>query len=109
MQKNTLIKVSGELEALPDGELSLEQMYAAIGCDVVELVRVGEGADLWCDEEGLLKPHPKLNYKATMLYRSAYPDVPAEELGIVGNAILSTSAATMAAIVKKYEVGRVQG
>lgn len=109
MQQNTLIKVSGELVRLPDGELSLEQMYAAIGCDMVERVQVGEGSELWCDEEGLLKARPQLNYKATMLYRSAYPDVPAQELGIVGNAILSTSAARMAEIVKQYEVGRVQG
>lgn len=98
--KNTLIKVSGELVKLPDGELSLEQMYAAIGCDTVEHVGIGEGASLWCDENGLAVAMPVLNRKATMLYRSAYEDrlgaADLAELAIVGNAIFSYSKARLA-------------
>lgn len=37
-----------------DIERGLPAMYAAIGCDLVELVRMGDGYDLWIDEEGAI-------------------------------------------------------
>lgn len=86
MLKNTLIKTTGERIALPDGELSLDQMYKAIGCDTVEFVRLSNYAHLWCDENGLAVENPVMNLKATILYRDA---VRSNEVGIVGNAIFS--------------------
>lgn len=94
MIKNTLIKnnnTDSTLSALPDGYLSLEQMYAAIGCNTVELVRLDDTRVLWCDENGLSVSNPKLNIPATQMYRAAYPHVPPQELGIVGYAILSVA------------------
>ncbi len=103
MLKNTLIKTSGELETLPDGELTLNQMYKAIGCDTVEHVGLPNGREsgfgptessLWCDENGWSVIKPVFNAKATAMYRSAYSnnlysadDV--AQLAIVGNAIHS--------------------
>lgn len=95
LQKNTLIKTNGELVELPDGELTLQQMYDYIDCGTVELVQLQEGVDLWCDEEGLLKSGFQVNHKATMLYRDAYKT---DEVGVVGNAIYSRSGEYMGAM-----------
>jgi hypothetical protein len=91
MKTNTLLRVDGSREALPDGELTLDQMYKAIECTTVELVQLSESAELWCDEEGLLRSDWKPNLEATALYRKAHPSIPPEELAIVGNAILTTT------------------
>ena len=32
----------------------LKDLYREIGCSMVEVVRISEGVDLWCDEEGRL-------------------------------------------------------
>ena len=87
--KNTLIRTDGSREELPNGELTLAEMYAAIGCDMVERVVLDDKRVLWCDEEGLMKANPRPNSEASAMYRAAYPHVPPQELGIVGNAILS--------------------
>lgn len=85
MKTNTLLKVDSSTEKLPDGELSLEQMYKAIGCTTVELVALPDGTELWCDENGLAVDSPKMNLKATMLYRKHY----GPEVLIVGDVILT--------------------
>jgi len=36
-----------------DGKL--DSMYASLGCELVECVRLAKGVDLWVDEEGLCK------------------------------------------------------
>ncbi len=105
MLKNTLIKTSGERLDLKSGELSLAEMYAAIGCDTVEHVPLpnenesGFGptvSSLWCDENALIRSdkQPILNTKASALYRSAYsnnlyPRSEVAKLAIYGNAIHS--------------------
>lgn len=96
--KNVLLMASGETRELPDGELSLEQMYEAIGTDIVERVSYQQGAEMWVDEEGLLKANPIPNRRATLLYRSW---VKSDEVGIVGNAILSRSKAYLAKAEKQ--------
>jgi len=88
--KAILYKTDGtETEVFPvDGkEFQLEEMYRLIDCEIVELVQLGNGVDLWCDEEGLMKSNWMMNVKATELYREAHPDIPPQELGIVGNAL----------------------
>lgn len=93
-QKNTLLRVDGTKKELPDGELTLAQMYEAIDCDTVELVRLGDTSELWCDENGISARKP-FNSTASALYRFAYrnqPEIDPQELGIVGDAILSTNA-----------------
>jgi len=103
MQKNTLLRVDGSREILPDGELSLEQMYAAIGCEIVELVCLAPNTDLWCDENGLYKKPMIVNREATRLYKLANPKEKLmfpedhDSLVIVGNAILSEN------VERKYE------
>lgn len=39
---------------LQDG--SLESLYIAMGCDIVQAIPLGAGYNLWVDEEGLLQP-----------------------------------------------------
>lgn len=87
--QNTLLKTSGAKVELRDGELTLGEMYSAIGCDTVERVQLSHNSELWCDENGLSKDFV-VNDQATKLYRAAYPDVDPNELGIVGHAILTT-------------------
>lgn len=94
--KALLIKTDGtEMEVSPkDGkDFSLQEMYDLIGCTTVEHVALGgqeEGTevDMWCDEEGLMFDDFVVNKKATEYYRKAYAQVPAEELAIVGNALV---------------------
>lgn len=69
-------------------EFSLKEMYELIGCNMVEHVTLTDDVSIWADEEGLLKNDFIINPIATALYRAAYPDVPPDQLGIVGNIIL---------------------
>ena len=39
-----------------DSDKTLTDMYKHIGCSMVEVVSFSDKNDLWCDEEGLLKP-----------------------------------------------------
>lgn len=95
MQTNTLLRVDGSREILPTGELTLDQMYAAIGCDTVELIRLSENSEIWCDENGLYAAKVITNQEATALYKAAYPKDTLmfpedwDGLRVVGNAILS--------------------
>jgi hypothetical protein len=41
----------------------LKDMYRLIGCDMVEVVSVAKNADLWVDEEGLLKDDGKGSFR----------------------------------------------
>lgn len=91
MKTNTLLRTDGTTEKLPDGDLTLQQMYDAIECQTVELVQLSDTSELWCDEEGLLRNDWKPNLEATALYRKAHPSIPPEQLAIVGNAILTTT------------------
>jgi hypothetical protein len=92
MKKNTLLRTDGTSEELADGELSLAQMYSAISCGLVEHVQLTRTSELWCDEEGLLKADWQMNAQASALYRSAYPHIPPEDIGIAGNAIYTREA-----------------
>ena len=42
----------------------LQELYDAIGCDIVEAIRFSKDEYFICDEEGLLKPNPIRNNKA---------------------------------------------
>jgi len=76
------------LPELQGKELEFKNMYHLIPCSTIEHVGLKKGVDLWFDEEGMFK-NPILNSIATKFYRQAYPHIPAEDLGIVGNAILT--------------------
>lgn len=78
-----LVETSGTVTPLGTKELTLEQLYEAIGCDMVELVRFPWG-DMWADEEGLLKEPRIINIPATRLMQDAYGPA----TGIVGNVVL---------------------
>jgi len=57
------------------GKFTLEQMYALLDCDMVQLVPIKldyngtKYNELWCDEDGKMKARP-INAKATRLVRS---------------------------------------
>jgi len=86
---NELIKTDGTREPLRDGELTLGEMYSAIGCDIVERVDLQDGkSELWADENGLMKSDFIVNEVASGLYSKAYET---DEVGIVGNAILTVN------------------
>ena len=58
MAKGILIDV--ENKSIREVEFEgLKGMYANIGCDMVELVRIAKGVDLWIDEEGRCKSRTK--------------------------------------------------
>jgi hypothetical protein len=59
---------------LPDSPADARAvMYAVIGCDTVDVVRVirpgpgGAGVDMWADDEGLITEHPVLNIAAAAI------------------------------------------
>lgn len=64
-----LVRPDGSTESisLPSGADALTVMYAFIGCDAVEAVRVirpgvvGGGVTMWCDEHGLIRSQPVVN------------------------------------------------
>lgn len=78
-----LVETNGSVTPLGTKKLSLRQLYAAIGCDMVELVRFPWGG-MWADEEGLLKEPRLINTLATRLMQDVY----GPETGIVGNVVL---------------------
>lgn len=76
----TLITVEGceELAKVP----TFKECYAIVGCKMLEVVRLGDGAIMLVDEEGLCCAAPELNPVATMF--AGHP--------IVGTAILFDKA-----------------
>lgn len=73
---------SSEIMPKNGKHFSLEECYAIIDCQTIEVVALGDGMMLIVDEEGLLKANPKVNALATQLAREA-----GTAEGIVGNAI----------------------
>lgn len=67
----------------------LQGYYDAIGCHTMDMVRLSEDCDLWCDDEGLLNGS-ELNLLATslraMMHQVRY-DMP-----LMGNAVLTGGA-----------------
>lgn len=59
---NELVKV----EVKSDESLGLPFLYNTIGCELVDVVEIGHGIDMWVDDEGLLKEEPMPNSIATM-------------------------------------------
>lgn len=81
-----------EKAAFTDKMGTLEAMYAAIGCEMIEIVRVDglpEGYVLVVDEEGRCKEHPTLNPLASYLYHTDRHNSP-----IVGNAVIMKEVMT---------------
>ena len=65
------LDVDGTLSALDlaadeDGYV-LDGLYRAIGCALVDCVRLAPGIDMWIDDEGLLIAEPQWNCAATVL------------------------------------------
>lgn len=95
IKKCWLVSVDGSVTRLTkfeNKELSLKDMYATIGCQMIEHVGLKKGVDMWVDEEGLLISNPIMNHKATALYREAYKNsvfLSSSELAIFGNAIIT--------------------
>jgi len=52
----------------------LKQLYALLGCDMIEVVEIGDtGMIFIIDEEGAIKNEPQLNEFATVLWRHYDP------------------------------------
>jgi Domain of unknown function (DUF3846) len=51
-----------------DAARLLDEAYAAIGCDMVDIIPLDLGVDLWCDDEALLK-HPAVPNRAWAIRR----------------------------------------
>lgn len=74
-----LIDTTGKTEVIiNDKGDSLQFAYDAIGCEYVELARIGNSFALLVDEEGLFKPDPQYNALASHLANTR----------IVGKAVL---------------------
>ena len=61
-----------EVRRFDEDGLCLPDLYAVIGCSLVEAVHVDGfvahgGMSLWCDEEALCKGDPELNLRASCL------------------------------------------
>lgn len=51
---------------------TLAELYALVGCETVEMIRMADGRLLWMDEEAKLARIPKrLNARATVLLQEA--------------------------------------
>jgi hypothetical protein len=87
--KNVLLHTDGTVTPLEDGELPFATMYKLINCDTIEVVRLDDTRSLYCDENGLAVEFPLINLTASAFYRNAYPDIPPEDLGIVGDVVYS--------------------
>ena len=74
----TLIHPDGtEIDVAPSGEdgsvtFSLAELYKHLECDMVQVIALPDGREMWCDEEARLRePEPPVNAKATALYAAA--------------------------------------
>ena len=87
IQGPTLLRVDGtRTPVLPDNgeDFKLEQLYALLGCSMIEVVSIAYGMILVVDEEGKLSLPPKpVNSEATRLARgfiSAYDHINGDAL-----------------------------
>lgn len=75
-------------------ESCLKMLYKAIGCDMVDVVEIAHGIDMWVDDEALYKIGHKSNWLATMLRTAFWAksggaiDIPADYPQIFGKAVL---------------------
>jgi hypothetical protein len=71
------------------GEFTLDSLYEALDCDMIEVVNLKDDLILICDEEALYKVNPVVNMIATKMYREAYGT---DEVGIIGRCIICQSS-----------------
>jgi hypothetical protein len=71
------------------GEFTLESLYEALDCEMIEVVNLKDDLILICDEEALYKVYPVMNMIATKMYREAYGT---DEVGIIGRCIICQSS-----------------
>ncbi len=87
-----LIKPDGtvrELISSPEiGSFSLEQLYAEIGCNMIEVLNMADGRIMIIDEEGKFKQEAQENKHATQLMRLRLHEYDF----IVGNIIVCPSS-----------------
>lgn len=77
------ISAKTQLVSLPE-DFGLEYMYKYIQCDMVDVVEIAEGIDIWVDDNGLFKPgNTVLEYKIK--------DNPDVVLHLAGNALFLSS------------------
>ena len=79
----TLIKVDGTETDM--GKISFEAAKIAIGCDMIQILRLTGGRIMAFDEDGKMKSNPQVNEKATSMTRGT--GVAPWDL-IVGNVIV---------------------
>lgn len=85
----TLYKVTGTSEIVQPKntkDFQLEELYALLQCEMIEIVYLNHGEIMIIDEEGKLRPN-SINEEATKIFQNATsnPDV------IVGNALVCNS------------------
>jgi hypothetical protein len=71
------------------GEFTLDSLYEALDCEMIEVVNLKDDMILICDEEALYKVYPVVNMIATNMYREAYGT---DEVGIIGKCIICQSS-----------------
>jgi hypothetical protein len=71
------------------GEFTLDALYEALDCQMIEVVNLKDNLILICDEEALYKAYPVVNMIATNMYREAYGT---NEVGIIGRCIICQSS-----------------
>ena len=71
------------------GEFTLDSLYEALDCEMIEVVNLKDDMILICDEEALYKVYPVVNMIATNMYREAYGT---DEVGIIGRCIICQSS-----------------
>ena len=77
------ISAKTQLVSLPE-DFGLEYMYKYIQCDMVDVVEIAEGIDVWVDDNGLFKPgNIVLEYKIK--------DNPDVVFHLAGNALFLSS------------------
>ena len=104
-KKMFLIKTDGSITRLPQlegKELSFSDMYPIIGCTTIEHIGLKKEVDMWVDEEGLMKSDFVGNRLASKMYQEAYPHISPEDLGVVGNAIVTDNTKAGEYIVGTY-------
>ena len=80
---NAVFSAKTQLVSLPK-DFGLEEMYEHIQCDMVDVVEIAEGIDIWVDDNGLFKPgNTVLEYKLK--------ENPEEPLQLAGNALFLSS------------------
>ena len=71
------------------GEFTLDSLYEALDCEMIEVVNLKDDLILICDEEALYTANPVVNMIATNMYREACGS---NEVGIIGRCIICQSS-----------------